>query len=189
MIYRLRFDRFNYRVFDISAYEIEFMLGDMFLLDEPLWREFWKPLCAQFSDDSDNQNVMKLPDITCWFTDRLALNKTAYDALSSALEPYGELLPVTCEGVPYWIMHVTQRTGMDVVDLTKSQREVIEECEYIGMQALAFKEEKLKDLLVFQTEFSGYRNIYCTEKFKTLIEATGLKGLLFSTDLACVDEP
>ncbi len=189
MIYRLRFDRFNYMVFDIWPDEVEAKLGDMFILHEPLWKTFWKPLCAQFTDDSDKHNVIKLPDITCWFTDRLALNQTAYDALASLLEPYGELLPVTCEGVPYWILHVTKKTGMEVVELTKSHREVIEEADYIGMQSLVFKEEKLKDLLIFQTEFSGYKNIYCTEKFKALVEAAGLKGLLFSTDLACVDEP
>lgn len=35
MIYRLRFDRFIYMTFDISAYEIERTLGDFFLLHEP----------------------------------------------------------------------------------------------------------------------------------------------------------
>lgn len=189
MIYRLRFDRFNYLVFDISAQEIEYKLGDFFLLQEPLWKDFWKPLEAKFSDDSDDGNTINLPDITCWFTDRLALNQTAYKALASTLAPYGEILPVTCEGIPYWIFHPTKKTGMDAVDLNKSEREVIEECEYIGMQALVFKEEKLEHLLIFQTEFNGFKNIYCTEKFKSLVEKAGLKGLLFSTDLACINEP
>lgn len=91
--------------------------------------------------------------------------------------------------MPYWVLHVTKKIGLDAVDLSKSEREVIEECEYIGMQSLVFKEEKLKDLLLFQTEFSGYKNLYCTEKFKALIEKSGLKGLLFSTDLAGIYEP
>lgn len=176
-------------LFEIWPDEIEAKLGDMFILQEPVWKDFWKPLNAKFSDESDKGKVVKLPDITCWFTDRLALNQKAYDLLATQLEPYGELLPVTCEGVPYWVLHVTKKTGMDVVDLSKSEREVIEECDYIGMQSLVFNEEKLKDLLLFQTEFSGYKNLYCTEKFKALIEESGLQGLLFSTDLAGVMEP
>src|SRR5690606_38201158 len=149
-------------------------------LQEPTWKDFWKPLEAKFSDDSDDGGLAKLPDITCWFTDRPALNQTAYKALAAPLSPYGEILPVTCDGAPYWIVHPTEKTGLDAIDRDKSKREVIDECEYIGVQSLVFKEEALSDLLIFQTEFNGYKNIYCTEKFKSLVEKSQLKGLLFS---------
>lgn len=188
MIYRLRFDRFNFMTFDIWPDEVEEKLGDMFILDSPEWRQFWKPLNAQFSDMSDAGGVIKIPDITCWFTDNLALNKTAFDALSNILRGYGELLPCQCEGIPYWVLHVTHKTGLDAVNLTKSER-IVEAGGYIDMQSLVFNEDKLKDVLIFKTEFSNYRNIYCTEKFKSLIEGLGLKGLLFSTDLAGIYEP
>lgn len=36
------------------------------------------------SDESDKGNVIKLPDITCWFTDRLALNQKVYDLLATS---------------------------------------------------------------------------------------------------------
>jgi hypothetical protein len=189
MVYKLRAERSKYLNFYISPTEIEAKLGDYFILDEPLWAEFWKPVEASFHDDSDNQNIVTPPDLTVWFTSsNIALNQKAYDALGNILSAHGELLPASCEGIPYWLLHTTTKIGMEFVDLDLSQR-IVEEGGYIDMQSLVFKEEELKDLLIFQTEFSGYRNIYCTEKFKALVEAAGLKGLLFSTDLACVNEP
>jgi hypothetical protein len=188
MIYRLRFDRFNYLVGDISLREIKAKMGDYFALKAPLWIDIWNPVDIQFRDDSDKKNVVTPPDITCWFTNELILNKKAYDALGEKLSSCGELLPAFCEGIPYWVLHVTKKTGMEAVNIDASKR-IVEEGGFIDMQTLEFEEGVIKDLLIFKTEFSGYRNIYCTEKFKALIESLGLKGLLFSTDLACVKEP
>lgn len=183
MIYKLRYDRFKFLVFEIMPDEVEEKLGDFFILHEPLWTDFWKPLNAIFFDDSDNKNVITPPDITCWFIDNLVLNEKAYQLLSETLAPYGELLPVKCEGIPYWVLHITQFTKIDAVDEDKSER-VIEESGYIDMKQLTFKADKVKDLLLFKTEFDGYKNIYCSEKFKERVEAAGLQGLVFSTDLA-----
>lgn len=188
MIYRLRFDRFNFLVGDISFNEVKAKTGDHFALDAPLWSDIWRPMEITFRDDSDEQNVPIPPDITCWLTDNLFLNKKAYDSIESQLTKYGELLPCTCEGTPYWILHVTHKTNMNAVDLSNSER-IVEAGGYIDMQSLAFNETKLNNALIFKTEFSNYRNIYCTEKFKSLVEAAELKGLLFSNDLACINEP
>jgi len=76
---------------------------------------------------------------------------------------------------------------MEYIDSTKSHR-TIDITGYVDMQALSFKEESLEGKLIFQTEFNNYRNMYCTGRFKTLVEKLGLKGLYFSTDLACVNE-
>lgn len=188
MIYKLRFDPHNYLNFYIDAVDIELILGDFFLLDEPQWAEFWKPLNGTFSNDSDNQNLTAVPDITEWFGHNcLVLNQKAFDALNQQLAAHGELLPIQSEGKPYWLFHSTTKTGMDKIDESKSTR-TIEETGFVDMQSLSFKEETLKNQLVFQTEFSNYRNMYCTEEFKTLVESNGLKGLYFSTDLACIDE-
>lgn len=190
MIYKLRADRSKYLNFYISALEIELKIGDYFLLDRPLWADFWQPVDAVFHDDSDEQTAIRPPDITPWFaTTCIALNTRAYELLHNHIQPYGELLPVNCEGITYWLLHTTKKLGLEYVDLNKSQREIIEECEYIDAQSLVFKEEKLADQLIFLTEFNGYKNIYCTEKFKSLVEKAGLKGLIFSTDLAGITEP
>jgi len=187
MIYKLRFDRTKYLTFEILPDELEEKFGAdyLFMLDEPTWLSFWKPVNAKFIDMSDRKNVTIPPDITCWFTDQLVLNENAYTQLSEHLKPYGEFLPVMCEGIPYWLLHVTCLTGMDVVDEVQSNRH-IEEGGYIDVNRLTFKEERVKNLLLFKTEYNGYKNIYCTELFKQLVERNNLSGLIFNPDLAAL---
>ena len=64
MIYKLRFDRFNFMLLNLSPSEIEEKLGDMFIFDDANeWSESWKPLKGEFYDGSDKGNVITLPDI------------------------------------------------------------------------------------------------------------------------------
>lgn len=186
MVYKLRADRAHYLNFYISPDEIEAKLGDYFLLDEPLWYEFWQPVEASFQDDSDKKDVVTPPDISIWHSsNNLAFNQKAYDALKEELAPYGEWLPVSCEGNPYWLLHTTKKIEMEAVDLKNSVR-TIDEGDFIDLEKLTFKDDAVKDLLIFQTPYSGYRNLYCTDKFKTLVEDAGLKGLIFSEDLISI---
>ena len=186
MIYKLRANREHFLNCYISPDEIEAKIGDYFLLDEPLWTPFWKPVEATFQDDSDKSNIIQPPDITIWYTsNNLALNQKAYDALRDELRSYGELLPITCAGNPYWLLHTTKKTDMDAVDVKNSER-TIDEGGFIDLKKLSFKEDAVKDLLVFQTPYSDFRNLYCTDRFKILIESRGLKGLVFSEDLVSI---
>lgn len=188
MIYKLRFDFRNYLNFYIDAVDIEMTLGDFFLLDEPLWSEFWQPLNGTFFNDSDNQTLTALPDITEWFGHNcLVLNQKAFNVLSQHLAAHGEFLPIQSESIPYWLFHSTIKTGMEKIDESRSTR-TIDESGFVEMHELSFREETLKGQLIFQTEFSNYRNMYCTEEFKVMVESNGLKGLSFSTDLACINE-
>lgn len=189
MIYKLRANRDKYLNFFIDPYDIELVMGDYFLLGQPTWADFWKSVNATFYEDSDHGGALLMPDITVWGTSNcLALNQKAYDALSVTLQPFGEFLQVTSEGIPYRVFHSTLQTGLEFVDETKSKR-TIDEVDYVEMQSLVFNEKLLEKKLIFQTEFNNYRNMYCTEAFKSLVESKGLKGLYFSTDLACVNEP
>lgn len=189
MIYKLRADRQKYLNFYIDAYVIEKIIGDFFLLHQERWVDFWKPVPVAFADDSDSKNVVLPPDITVWATENcLALNQKAYDALKSHLDPFGEFLPLKPDGNPYWLFHSTRKTDLTHVDSDRSIRSV-DEVDFVEMQSLVFNERSLKGELVFQTEFSGYKNMYCTEEFKSLIDHYQLAGLIFSTDLACVHEP
>ncbi len=186
MVYMLRADRAHYLNFYISPNEIESKLGDYFLLDEPLWHEFWKPVEAEFQDDSDQRNVVNPPDITIWYTtNNLALNQKAYEALKDELEPYGEFLPVKCAGNTYWLLHTTKKTDMETVDLKASER-TIDEGGFIDLKKLVFRQDAVKDFLIFQTPYSDYRNLYASEKFKTLVQKSNLSGLIFSEDLISI---
>ena len=181
MIYKLRFDRNKHLVFDISPEELEKKLGEdhFFLLDEPIWADFWRSLDVQFHDDSDKKNINSLPDITCWFTEQLVLNEKAYNALSKALSPYGEFLPVEYKNIAFWVFHVTKLTGLDVINQDESSR-TVEASGYIEVRKIRFINSKVEDLLLFKNEFDGCRNVYCSGSFKMLVDNAGLEGLEFS---------
>ena len=187
MIYKLRYDRFNYLLFEISPNEIEARLGDMFILDKSeTWSEFWQPVNVEFEDGSAKENIAAVPDISLLLTNQIICNQKAYDALREALNPYGEWLPITVEGIPYWLLHVTKKTGVEYVDVKNSKR-TLYVVDYNEIEKLTFKNELLESLLLFKTAYNDYKNIYCTDKFKNLIMEFGLKGLLFSTELGDAD--
>ena len=186
MIYKLRFDRSRFLSFDISPDVLEESFGpDYFsLLEQPQWKSFWQPLPVEFFDDSDKHDVTKPPDITLWFTDQLVVNQKAYEALNDTLSSYGEWLPLQCEGLPYWLLHITRTTGMDAVDSASVRR--VEESGYIDVKKLQFNPSAVKDLLLFKSEFDDGKNIFCSDEYRTLIEEHGLQGLVFSKDLASI---
>ncbi|MBV1884157.1 MAG: hypothetical protein KUG82_21130, partial [Pseudomonadales bacterium] len=152
---------------------------------EPTWADFWKSLDVQFHDDSDKKNISSLPDITCWFTDQLVLSDESYRTLSETLSAYGEFLPVQYKDICFWVFHVTKLTGLDFINQTHSKR-TVEASGNIDVEKMSFISDKVKDLLVFKTEYNGFKNIYCSDEFKTLIENAGLEGLVFNEDLASV---
>ncbi len=67
-------------------------------------------------------------------------------------------------------------TKMKHIDVDNNAR-AIDETGYVDMQS--FKEETLKDQLLFQTEFSNYRNMYRNEEFKKLVGSNGYKACIF----------
>ncbi|GMR16297.1 MAG: hypothetical protein BMS9Abin31_0619 [Gammaproteobacteria bacterium] len=183
MIFKLRFDRFNFMEFELSPSEIEAKLGDIFILDNTnTWSDFWKPINGSFFDDSDKQNIIALPDIALWSTDEIVCNEKAYNILKNTLAPYGEWLPVSIEGVSYWLLHVTQKTGIEFVDVKNSIR-TIDIVDHIEIEKLLFNENMLNEMLIFKTQYNNYNNIYCLDKFKILVEENDLQGLIFSKDM------
>jgi hypothetical protein len=91
-------------------------------------------------------------------------------------------------GIPYWLLHVTKNTGMEAIDQSKSRR-AVDESGHVNIQTLSFIEEEICDLLIFKSEYSNFKNIYCTERFRALVKESGLNGLLFSEDLEQQLEP
>lgn len=185
-VYKLRFDRNRFMTFDISSSELRSKLGSDYrpLLDKKVWSDFWLELDARFHDDSDSKNTLTIPDITCWFTDRLMLNENTKSNLEKKLNQYGEFLPVKCEGIQYYIFNVTNIID-NIID-EKNSKKTIEESGYIEVEQLSFIEEKACKNLLFKTNWNGLKNIYCTDEFKSLIESSGYSGLIFSKDLASI---
>jgi len=184
--YKLRFDRNHFMSFDITSTELRSKLGSDFrlMLDKPSWSDFWVEMNAQFYDDSDKKNVISIPEITCWITDRLMFSEQAKLELEAKLNQYGEFLPVKCEGIAYYVFNVTNVID-NAVDEEESKR-IIEESGYINVEKLSFIEEKVSNNLLFKTHWNGLANIYCNDKFKTMIEQSGYSGLVFSENLASI---
>ncbi len=167
----------------LSVDDIEHTIGDYFLLDQDYWADFWKPIKTEFIDDSDSGSVIHPPDITLWgTTNNFICNEKSYHALKDELEAYGEWLPLTCEHIPYWLLHATKKMSIDAVDTKKSERStnILGDIE---ASKIIFKDNAVKDQLIFLTEYNRYKNIYCSERFKHLIDALELKGLVFSEDM------
>lgn len=182
--YKLRADRAHYMNGYLSVDDIEQTIGDYFLLDQDYWADFWKPINVEFIDDSDGNNALYPPDITVWGTsNNLICNEKAYHILRGEMASYGEWLPLICEHIPYWLLHTTRKTGLDAVETKKSERST-NMLGDIEAKNIVFKDDAVKYMLIFLTEYNDYKNIYCTDSFKTLIEASELKGLVFSEDMS-----
>lgn len=183
MIYKLRANRHQYMNAYIPADSIQDTFGSIFAINKEAWTDFWQPLELTFVDESDKGGVAFVPDITVWgTTNNLILNQKVYDEIGSELKNYGEMLPLTCEGNAWWVLHTTKKVEMDCVNTQVSVRE-IDDFEDVVVKKMEFFEEKLADNLIFLTPYTDFKNVYATERFKTLIESHGFNGLVWSEDL------
>ena len=182
MIYKIVADRQDYMNAYLDPLEVEATLGDFFLLDKPFWSDFWKPVIIKFHDDSDGQRLTKIPDITVLeTTSNLICSAKGKKAIGDLISNFGEWLPVLCEGIEYWLFHLTNTLPIDVIDTKQSER-TIDVVGYTEAQRIVLKEGSLPELAVFNTEYNGKHNIYCTDGFYAVIKEVKLVGLRFSMD-------
>ncbi|WKT60941.1 hypothetical protein Q2E61_01690 [Microbulbifer thermotolerans] len=189
MIYRLKFDRNRFLSFDITPEQWMEKLGPsyIFMLDEPQWSDFWPPINGQFFNHSDGDKLPKVPEICVWFMHDLVLNAEVRKALEQDhpewIQSCGELLPIRCENIDYYVWHITHIVDDKCIDNTRSQR-LLEESGHIELQALAFKPCAESDLPLFHTHYDGARALFCNDTFKQWVDGRGLQGLVFDTQLA-----
>lgn len=191
MIYRLKADRNRFLLFDVSPDEWLEKLGPdyFFMLDEPEWSSFWSTINGCFLNEAESSggSLPAVPDIGVWFMQNLVLTKQAHTALMTTMPEVfsaaGEVLPVYCEGIEYSLWHISSVAGDSVIDEFASSREV-EPSGHIELLSLAFKPDAEFPSPVFHTAYDGGKGLFCTQEFKDWVEAAGLNGLVFDTDLA-----
>ena len=108
----------------------------------------------------------------------MLLNQKAYDSLSDLLAPHGELLPCELHGGNGYFFNCLNLQPTEVAD--------VEYRMYKGMcvevKSIAFPDSLSDDVFKHSSE-KGFQ-MYCSEKFVEAVEASGLRGLLFTKDLA-----
>lgn len=187
-IFRIHPDRLHYRLFTISTDEIIDKLGEdyPFHIDPSpkAYASVWKPLFIDFYDSTETGTVVAMPDLTV-DGGRMYLSEKAYKLLKDLLEPCGEFLPVTTQGGAGYVFNVLALAdAVDGIDGALSTKNA-----YGDLQSLAFREDRLKGITVFRTGFDGYMGVFCGGEFKDRVERSGLKGIVFSLDLANIFPP
>lgn len=193
MIYRLKSDRERFLIPDIDPDELAQKLGPdyFFMLAEPRWAGFWKDINIGFHNDSESGALPALPDVSVWFMSHLVLSVDARSRLELSLteqgvslDDLGELLPVSCEGIEYFLLHVTNTVEDEAIDIEASGR-TVEASGHIEVAALAFNDDQIGAPL-FHTSFDGEKGLFCTESFKAMLESLRLSGLVFDEYLASI---
>ncbi|MCL6272212.1 hypothetical protein M3P05_20020 [Sansalvadorimonas sp. 2012CJ34-2] len=142
-------------------------------------RSWWKPLNVNFAPVQDKPDA-PLPDVCVWRGSTLVLSEKAYQVLSSILEPFGELLPVTQNSENYYLFNCLT---LGLADELNSEQD-IQSGVYMGVKRLAFNTVDVEGKSVFKTKFNRCMSLFCDDALPTLVEEHHLKGLIFSTDLA-----
>jgi len=186
MIYLIHPDYRHYKSFVYDPKAVRKALGSEtqfhFARSPQTYLDDWKPLEIAFEALASKK--AGLPDIMVR-NGRMFLNQIAIDALKPLIDNQGEFLPVTYGGQDGMLFNILATAeDVDGLDTQNSLNN-----EFGEVQALAFHEENLKELNVFRTAFDGYMGVYCNEVFRKAVEDTGLKGLIFSSDIGTAFPP
>lgn len=142
------------------------------------FKEQWQVIEAELFAADECAANSPAPDLSLWTTGALTLNQSAFDKVSSYIERFGEFLPFTLGGQDHYTFNPLYVLDNAALDLTQA-RELTEHGIYAGMENYRFKPEAMEKEVIFKTSADRGVNCYCTETFKSLVEAHGLTGLVF----------
>lgn len=182
MIYCIQDDGFDFQRLDLMLDDVIDDRPDDISEDQVLdfcrtncgMADWWPvPETAFISEGGSESDPM--PDVSKWIDASLVLSPKAYRLLGATLEQWGELLPVRVSGERYYIFNC-QTTGE--VDHSQSEKEYFEG-EEVGVKKVAFDAGDVSEKLVFKTPFNSCIEIYCGDRFKSLVEEFALTGVRF----------
>ena len=138
---------------------------------------WWQPIITNFYDDQDDKH-MGTPEICPWVGGTLILSPKAFRLLKGSIKGCGEFLPIKVGPEEYQIFNCLS-LGED--DLLAS------EVEHDGDLALwvnGLVTAPVNDKqLVFKSPLEKGATLFCTDRFKDVVESFGLKGLYFDEAL------
>lgn len=186
-VYKLNYNYVDYHSFTIEGVELYSKMPDY----SPRYpaaprRDTWVKPEASFYKSANCEAVQtRVSDITIWCAGVLVLNARAYLALNADLADLGEFLPVSCRGGTYHLFNVLNVIDDTAIDTQRTQAH-IENGMFLGLERLAFHEDKLGDQVLFKTRADKLVSSYCTDAFKQRIEELGLEGLVFASNLTAL---
>jgi hypothetical protein len=119
-----------------------------------------------------------IPDISLWLYASLVLSPKAHRLLGDLLAPFGECLPVTVADDTFYIFNC--RT-FAVEDEAACSFEYAGDIQ-LGINSLVFK-GSVKNMLVFKSKLQNAASVFCGDRFKEIVEANNLLGVVFDTQL------
>lgn len=147
---------------------------------KPRWQEWVMPEASFYCSENFEGMGESLPDVTNWATGVLVLNPKAYEVFHNYLANSGEFLPISINGGTYYLFNTLYIIPDAAIDKRKAV-EVIDTGVHFGQTNVAFDEAFLdsEKVGVFKSNTNKLLHSFCTEKFKTIYEENGFKGLVF----------
>ncbi|MFD1878473.1 imm11 family protein [Vibrio chagasii] len=139
----------------------------------------WLPISCYISYvDSDTGEKFIESDVPSNCDGMMIFNKKGKEALSSFIKPYGQFLPLDCEGKELYILNIFN--VVDCLDLDKSEIMFREELDLSDPQPVIddyeFDVKKLGENALFRLPYKNEARIYFTESFINEIEKHQLTG-------------
>jgi hypothetical protein len=182
MIYKVQLDTTHYQGIFVDHNELDAKMGDLLYPEGfPLGDEWETPEGSLYDATGKERDGLKTPDIASW-VGNLTFNQTAYQKAKPVLSKFGEFLTVSINNQPWYVFNLLHTLDSSIVDQSRSERNMSGGI-YMGLKKLVFLENKLKDELIFRTEYDEGIGQYCSEQFKQLLDDLDLTGLSLTTEL------
>lgn len=191
IIFRLDRDttKYMYFTFDLLALMPDFgstVPGEVLDYD---WEKPVGRFHSRTDEESGDPQSFKLPDITQFEGPALIINDAAKKILEPVLKDEGGFYEVNCDGSKYWYFNPTICKDNEIIDLESSELVYAKDPRpphvqiCLGVCSMVFNDKAGKiNENVFLVDFDGRATLYCTDKFKKILEENDFQGMLFSED-------
>jgi hypothetical protein len=149
---------------------------DVHFTDKPLAKQWETPITTNFKEDPPTQG--DFPSLNEFWTVPV-MSEKAWNVLQPLIGNCCEALPVIHPtGSPYFIVHVMKT--IDCLDVTKSEFWCNPSSGRMGdISCYAFKPGLLRGKHIFKLPIECTGELIVDDTFRQVVEANGLKGLLF----------
>lgn len=184
-VFAIRKDIPKYKVLDLNILDITRDLPDTIDLNSiydfsqlnTSMESWWVTPDAQYVSTSKQANAV-VPDVSCWVDATLTLSPRAHRLLKSLLNEYGEFLPVSISGELHYIFNCFVEGEANKEACVFNDEEGMQ----AGLKYLEF-DDSVKDLVVFKTKVESCLTLFCTSRFKEIVELFELNGVIFDENL------